>query len=189
MENTDYSFMKSGTGNTQAPQDPELVLQVSSLVTTFVANAIEIAGNYVNHARRNIVLTEDIKLCMKVETFKFLEEDNTEKIKLEIVPLKKSDNENKAIFIVDEAQLISDNYHQSIDLRFGSGKLLEDFIKFSDLKNSNRKIIFIGDSFQLSIGKKEENTLNPEYIKEKYEFKTKAFQLIDKEDNSEIIKL
>ena len=115
-------------------------------------------------------------------------EDNTEKIKLEIVPLKKSDNENKAIFIVDEAQLISDNYHQSIDLRFGSGKLLEDFIKFSDLKNSNRKIIFIGDSFQLSIGKKEENTLNPEYIKEKYEFKTKAFQLIDKEDNSEIIK-
>ncbi len=115
-------------------------------------------------------------------------EDNSERIKLEVVPLKKSDNENKAIFIVDEAQLISDNYHQSIDLRFGSGKLLEDFIKFSDLKNSNRKIIFIGDSFQLSIGKKEESTLNPEYIKEKYEFETKAFQLIDKEDNSEIIK-
>jgi len=115
-------------------------------------------------------------------------EDNTEKIKLEVVPLKKSDNENKAVFIVDEAQLISDNYHQSIDLRFGSGKLLEDFIKFSDLKNSNRKIIFIGDSFKLSIGKKEESTLNPEYIKEKYEFETRAFQLIDKEDNSEIIK-
>lgn len=115
-------------------------------------------------------------------------EDNTEKIKLEVVPLKKSDNENKAVFIVDEAQLISDNYHQSIDLRFGTGKLLEDFIKFSDLKNSNRKIIFIGDSFQLSIGGKEESTLNPEYIKEKYEFETKAFQLIDKEDNSEIIK-
>ncbi len=115
-------------------------------------------------------------------------EDNTEKMKLEIVPLKKSDNEDKAIFIVDEAQLISDNYHQSIDLRFGSGKLLEDFIKFSDLKNSNRKIIFIGDSFQLSIGKKEEGTLNPEYIKDKYEFETNVFQLIDKEDNSEIIK-
>jgi TATA-binding-like protein domain of the TOTE conflict systems/Nuclease-related domain len=116
------------------------------------------------------------------------EEENTDKVKLEIVPLKKSDNEDKAIFIVDEAQLVSDNYHQSIDLRFGSGKLLEDFIKFSDLKNSNRKIIFIGDSFQLTIGKKEESTLNPEYLKEKYELETKAFQLIDKEDKSLIVK-
>ncbi len=115
-------------------------------------------------------------------------EENTDKIKLEIVPLKKSDNEDKAIFIVDEAQLISDNYHQSIDLRFGSGKLLEDFINFSDFKNSNRKIIFIGDSFQLTIGKKEESTLNPEYLKEKYELENKAFQLIDKEDKSLIVK-
>jgi hypothetical protein len=115
-------------------------------------------------------------------------EENTDKVKLEIVPLKKSDNEDKAIFIVDEAQLVSDNYHQSIDLRFGSGKLLEDFIKFTDLKNSNRKIIFIGDSFQLTIGKKEESTLNPEYLKEKYELETKAFQLIDKEDKSLIVK-
>lgn len=116
------------------------------------------------------------------------DEENTDKIKLEIVPLKKSDNEDKAIFIVDEAQLVSDNYHQSIDLRFGSGKLLEDFIKFTDLKNSNRKIIFIGDSFQLTIGKKEESTLNPEYLKEKYELETKAFQLIDKENKSLIVK-
>jgi len=116
------------------------------------------------------------------------EEENTDKVKLEIVPLKKSDNEDKAIFIVDEAQLVSDNYHQSIDLRFGSGKLLEDFIKFSDLKNSNRKIIFIGDNFQLTIGKKEESTLNPEYLKEKYGLGTKAFQLIDKEDKSLIVK-
>ena len=115
-------------------------------------------------------------------------EENTEKIKLEIVPLKKSDNEDKAIFIVDEAQLVSDNYHQSIDLRFGSGKLLEDFIEFADLKNSNRKIIFIGDSFQLTIGKKEESTLNPEYLTEKYKLKTKVFQLIDKEDKSLIVK-
>lgn len=114
--------------------------------------------------------------------------DDLDKIKLEVVPLKKSDNEDKAIFIVDEAQLVSDNYHQSIDLRFGSGKLLEDFIKFADLKNSNRKIIFIGDSFQLTIGKKEESTLNPDYLKEKYELETKAFQLIDKENKSSIVK-
>lgn len=115
-------------------------------------------------------------------------DEDLDEIKLEVVPLKKSDNEDKALFIVDEAQLVSDNYHQSIDLRFGTGKLLEDLIKFSDLSNSDRKIIFIGDSFQLSIGKKEESALNPSYFNDKYKLPTKAFQLIDKDEASTIVK-
>lgn len=116
------------------------------------------------------------------------ENDGLDKIKLEVVPLKKSEDEDKALFVVEEAQLVSDNYHESIDLRFGSGKLLEDFIKFSDLSNSNRKIIFIGDSFQLSMGKKEESALNPSYFEENYKLTTKNFQLVDKEDVSSIVK-
>lgn len=116
------------------------------------------------------------------------EDENMEKLELEIVPLKKCDNEDRALFIVDEAQLVSVNYHQSIDLRFGSGKLLKDFLKFSDLMNSKRKIIFIGDSYQLAMGKKEEYTLNPSYLEEEYQIKTKAFQLLDKIDKSPIIK-
>lgn len=115
------------------------------------------------------------------------ENQDEDKIDLEIVPLKKSDDTEEAIFIVDESHLISDNYHQSIDLRFGSGKLLKDFIEFADLKNSKRKIIFVGDGFQLSIGKKEESALNPEYLSEEYNFETKAFQLIDKEKKSPIV--
>ncbi|MGY8913629.1 MAG: NERD domain-containing protein [Flavobacteriales bacterium] len=116
------------------------------------------------------------------------DENDKETIDLEIVPLKKCDDVEETVFIIDESQLISDNYHQSIDLRFGSGKLLEDFITFSDLKNTKRKLIFVGDSFQLSIGKKEESALNPAYLEEKYECKTRAFQLIDKESKSEIVK-
>ena len=115
------------------------------------------------------------------------EEENENSLNLEIVPLKKSDDTEEAIFIVDESHLISDNYHQSVDLRFGSGKLLKDFLEFSDLKNTKRKVIFIGDSFQLSLGKKEEASLNPEYLSEEYGFKNKAFQLIDKENNSVIV--
>lgn len=115
------------------------------------------------------------------------ENKNEDKIDLEIVPLKKSDDAKNAILIVDESHLISDNYHQFIDLRFGSGKLLKDFIEFADLKNSKRKIIFVGDSFQLSMGKKEESALNPEYLANEYHFKTKAFQLIDKEKKSPIV--
>lgn len=115
------------------------------------------------------------------------EEENENSLNLEIVPLLKSDDTEEAIFIVDEAHLVSDNYHQSVDLRFGSGKLLNDFLEFSDLKNTNRKIIFIGDSFQLSLGKKEEASLNPNYLSEEYVFKNSAFQLIDKENKSIIV--
>ena len=116
------------------------------------------------------------------------DDDNKETIDLEIVPLKKCDDVEETIFIIDESHLVSDNYYQSIDLRFGSGKLLEDFISFSEIKGTKRKLIFVGDSFQLSIGKKEESALNPSYLEEKYECKTRAFQLIDKEDKSEIVK-
>lgn len=115
------------------------------------------------------------------------ENHDDDKIDLEVVPLKKSDDTEEAIFIVDESHLISDNYHQSIDLRFGSGKLLKDFIEFADLINSKRKIIFVGDSFQLSIGKKEESALNPEYLSDEYNFEVKAFQLVDKEKKSPIV--
>ena len=117
-----------------------------------------------------------------------LDDNDKETIDLEIVPLKKCDDVEETIFIIDESHLVSDNYYQSIDLRFGSGKLLQDFILFSDLKKTKRKLIFVGDSFQLSIGKKEESALNPAYLEERYECKTRAFQLIDKEIKSEIVK-
>lgn len=115
------------------------------------------------------------------------ESESEKKLSLEIVPLKKCDENEETIFIIDESHLVSDNYHQSIDLRFGSGKLLEDFITFADLKNTKRKLIFVGDSFQLSIGKKEESALNPDYLSDKYDCKTRAFQLVDKENKSVII--
>lgn len=111
-------------------------------------------------------------------------EENDEKINLEIVPIKRCDNEESSIFIVDEGQLVTDNYYQSLDLRFGSGKILEDFIKFTDFKNSKRKVIFIGDSYQLIIGNKEECALNPLYLKEHYKLPVLTFHLIDKPDKS-----
>ena len=115
------------------------------------------------------------------------DEEIENSLNLEIVPLLKSDDTEEAIFIIDESHLISDNYHQSVDLRFGSGKLLKDLLEFADLKNSKRKIVFIGDSFQLSIGKKEESSLNPDYLNNEYGFKNRAFQLIDKENKSSIV--
>jgi hypothetical protein len=116
-----------------------------------------------------------------------LETENLSEGKIEIIPLKSSDNEDKTLFIVDEAQLVSDNYHQANDLRFGSGKLLQDLIKYIDFEGTNRKLIFIGDSFQSTIGNKDETPLNPDYLAERYNLKSKALQLIDKGNQSLVV--
>lgn len=107
--------------------------------------------------------------------------------KIDIVPLKKSDNEDNCIFIVDESQLISDSYHQSLDLRFGSGYLLKDFIKFLNIENTNRKVVFIGDCYQISLGKANEYPLSHAYLSEKYKLSVRAFQLGDHPESNSIL--
>ena len=106
---------------------------------------------------------------------------------LDVIPLKKNDSEDRAVFIVDVAQLVSNNYYQSIDMRFGTGFLLKDFIEYANLNESNRKIIFIGDRFQLSSTSDKDNALNADYFREKYKFKTSVFELLDKNDISSIV--
>jgi hypothetical protein len=116
------------------------------------------------------------------------EQETTDYLPLEIVPLKKCDNSDNVLFIVDESQLVSDSYHQSVDLMFGSGYLLKDFLTFTDFASSKRKIVFIGDPYQLQLGKTEESPLNPAYLEETYKMKVTSFQLLDKEQFSDINK-
>ena len=75
----DYSFMKSGFNTLKEPEpnDPELVLQVASMVSAFAFNALDLAAKYVEHAKRQIISQTDIKICMKAETFKFLNRNDT----------------------------------------------------------------------------------------------------------------
>lgn len=54
--------------------------------------------------------------------------------------MKSSDNAENALFIVDESQLVSDSHYQSFDMMFGTGHLLQDFLTFTGLKETNRKI-------------------------------------------------
>ena len=102
---------------------------------------------------------------------------------LEIVPIKNNDDNDNTIYIVDESQLIWDNYNQSFDLRFWSWMLLKDFIDYVKLDTTRRKIIFIWDLFQLNIWKNWENSLFKSYINDTYNIKNiKYYQLNDKED-------
>ncbi len=88
---------------------------------------------------------------------------------LEVIPLKSSkDIDEKALIIIAEAHLVSRSLSQSELLRFGSGRLLEDIIKFINPK-INRKIVFIGDPYSLTFGKDEDTALNLETLSELYD--------------------
>ncbi len=114
--------------------------------------------------------------------------NDSEELQIEQIPLKNCDNSDNALFIVDESQLISDSFNQSTDLIFGTGYLLKDFLSFINSTNTKRKIIFIGDPFQLQLGKTDESPLNSLYLEAAYKLKTNAYQLLDKPDFSVINK-
>ncbi len=124
----------------------------------------------------------------KVNSEEIDETNDSEELQVEEIPLKNCDNANNALFIVDESQLVSDSFNQSFDLIFGTGYLLKDFLSFTNPANTKRKIIFIGDPFQLQLGKTDESPLNPLYLEEAYKLKTNAYQLLDKPDFSIINK-
>lgn len=99
------------------------------------------------------------------------EDNNSDEELLEVIPLKSSDFiDEKAVIIVHEAYLVNRSLNQSELLRFGTGRLLEDIIKFLN-PDSNRKIIFVGDPYSLTYGKNEDSALNLETLSELYQKK------------------
>ncbi len=131
---------------------------------------------------------EDEQAKEKENSEEIDETNDSEELQVEEIPLKNCDNADNALFIVDESQLVSDSFNQSIDLVFGTGFLLKDFLSFANSTSTKRKIIFIGDPFQLQLGKTDESPLNPLYLEEAYKLKTSAYQLLDKPDFSVINK-
>jgi ATP-dependent exoDNAse (exonuclease V) alpha subunit len=71
------------------------------------------------------------------------------------------------VYIVDEASMVSDNYSDHEFIRFGSGHLLRDFLKFVNLDQNDhrKKIIFIGDNAQLPpVGMNFSPALDADYL-------------------------
>lgn len=131
---------------------------------------------------------EDEQLKEEENSAEIEETEELEELQVEEIPLKNCDNADNALFIVDESQLVSDSFNQSIDIIFGTGYLLKDFLSFTNLRNTKRKIIFIGDPFQLQLGKTDESPLNPTYLEDAYKLKTNAYQLLDKPNFSVVNK-
>ena len=90
------------------------------------------------------------------------------------------DNEapENSIYFVDESSMVSDVEDLEEELKFGSGRLLNDLINYANLKNSHRKIVFIGDYAQLPpVGQNFSPALSEEYFREEYGLSAQSVML------------
>ena len=103
---------------------------------------------------------------------------------------EESDNH---IYLIDESSMISDLVNISENFSFGTGNLLADILTYTNILSSinNRKIIFIGDDFQLPpIKTLESPTLNSSYLTINYKLKVreeKLKEIIRQKSNSSIL--
>ena len=81
MENL---IVKTGFENVISNDNSEYKLQIMSLMTVFMQNALKTANIYTKHSNRNIITSMDISLGLKKELFTFLDNDDIEERALEI---------------------------------------------------------------------------------------------------------
>jgi len=86
------------------------------------------------------------------------------------------------VYIVDEASMVSDVYNEAEFFRFGSGRLLKDFLDYVNLDHNDhsKKIIFIGDNAQLPpVGMNFSPALDSKYLVENYRLSTTEYELTE----------
>jgi len=105
------------------------------------------------------------------------EEKQYEEQLQEIIPIRSDDTiDQSAVIILHEAHLVSRSLHQSELLRFGSGRLLEDLLKFLNLDKTKRKLICIGDPYSLTYGKDTESAINLSTLAELHDGKINYYR-------------
>ncbi|WP_199245355.1 ATP-binding domain-containing protein [[Phormidium] sp. ETS-05] len=85
-----------------------------------------------------------------------------EKFVYDLTEQRKADE--KHLYVMGDAHLISDSKFETDNAIYGSGKLLTDFLEFAGIQNSKRQIIWLGDPFQLTRGKADESALCTERL-------------------------
>lgn len=102
------------------------------------------------------------------ETFKFYAE------------IVKNQDQANAVYIIDEASLLSDVYSESEFFRSGTGYLLRDLISFVGFGHgeTDRKIIFVGDPAQLPpVGMSASPALDSKYLSQYFGINAVEYEL------------
>jgi hypothetical protein len=94
--------------------------------------------------------------------------------------LRNNEDSMNTVYIVDESSMVSDTYSDNEHLKFGSGKLLSDFLAYAALDRSRRKVIFIGDYAQLPpVNSRMSPALSIDYLADKHALACEHFELSD----------
>ena len=96
--------------------------------------------------------------------------------------LKSSDDPANLVFLIDEASMIGDQKVESTNLRFGSGRLLSDLLKFAFWAHpgGKRKVVLIGDHCQLPpIDSDASPGLDAGYLRSEHNCTVADVQLVD----------
>lgn len=97
-----------------------------------------------------------------------------------VFTLRNNKDDSDALYIVDEASMVSDVRCEEERFMFGSGRLLSDLLEYIDLSASNnkRQLLFVGDPFQLPpVRSNFSPALSAEYLREKTGLQVSAKQL------------
>lgn len=88
------------------------------------------------------------------------ENEENDDVSMQVIPLRSDAGlDERALLMVYDAHLVGRSLSQTDLLRFGTGRLLEDFIAFAN-PLSKRKIVFIGDPYMLSFGSYDDSAIN-----------------------------
>ncbi len=96
--------------------------------------------------------------------------------------LESNDHATNAVFIIDEASMVSNVFEENDLMKFGSGFLLNDFITyvFTDPASTGRKIIFSGDSAQLPpVGMPFSPALDAAYLQKNFRLSLNEYELTE----------
>jgi serine/threonine protein kinase len=95
-------------------------------------------------------------------------------------PIRSNTDGSEVVYIVEEAQLLSDSFSENELFIFGSGKLLNDLVEFIDFKkHPKRKLIIVGDDKRLSRGSNDESSLSKAHLANAYQLTSKVFELTE----------
>jgi len=131
--------------------------------------------------RRAYTLHKTIYSGNNLKEYKTKDVDGTETYKF-YYELKNNEEPANTVYIVDESSMISNVYSDGEFFRFGSGFLLNDFIKYINIDNKyhNKKIIFIGDNAQLPpINMNFSPALDAKYLDEVCNVVAKEYELTE----------
>jgi len=119
----------------------------------------------------------------------FKPEVDENSMRITFIPKYNRSHEDSRFFIVDEASMISD-YSNNMGMFVQQISLLHQLINYAHQGNSNNKIIFIGDKYQLPpVGSDYSPALSKEYLKQQFNLTGSSYELnmVERQKNGSYI--